>query len=370
MCIAPAPGVTRLRHKPDHVAARPAPQSGYLDSQYFIKEPQVHHPLPITRRQNLKLLCGAAGAVALPAWSQTYPQKPIRLVVPVAAGGGSDLVARLVAERLGRGLGATVVVDNVSGGGGVIACQTVARAPADGYTLLQSYVATHGTAPATRRLPYDALADFTPIAMVGGTPNVLVVAHTLPVQSAKEFFDYAKKNVGKISYGSAGQGSLTHLAMEQLKAAVGFFAVHVPYRGIAPAINDMFTGSTQAMMPGLAAATPHIQSGKLRPLAVTGRVRHPNFAQVPTLEELGLKGFDGVQWYGISGPAKLPNDIVLRLNREINKIIMADDFKQRLATEAIQPMPMSPQAFGAHIAADIQRWQRVVKERGIQMETS
>ncbi len=331
----------------------------------------MNTPSPFQRRQAIQMIgSGIAGLIALPARAQAFPNKTIRLIVPVAAGGGSDFIARSVADRLARGLGGSIVVDNISGGGGVVACQTTARAAPDGYTLMQSYVATHGTSPATRKLPYDALADFTPIGMIGGTPNVLVVPSNLPVNSAKEFIEYAKKNVGKLSYGSAGQGSLTHLAMEQLKAAAGIFAVHVPYRGIAPAINDMFTGSTQAMMPGLAAATPHIQGGKLKPLAVTGKQRHPNYPNVPTLEELGFKGFDGIQWYGISGPAKMPAEIVSRINAELGKVITAPDFKQRLAAEAVEPMPMSAEAFGNYIAADIKRWQRVVKERNIQMDAS
>jgi tripartite-type tricarboxylate transporter receptor subunit TctC len=328
-------------------------------------------PSPTKRRQAIHLIgAGIASTLALPARAQAFPNKTIRLIVPVAAGGGSDFIARTLSDRLARGLGGSVVVENISGGGGIVACQTVARAAPDGYTLIQSYVATHGTSPATRKLPYDAIADFTPIGMIGGTPNVLVVPSNLPVSSAKEFIAYAKKNVGKLSYGSAGQGSLTHLAMEQLKAAAGIFAVHVPYRGIAPAINDMFTGSTQAMMPGLAAATPHIQGGKLKPLAVTGKLRHPNFPNVPTLEELGFKGFDGIQWYGISGPAKVPAEIVNRINAELGKVIAQPDFKQRLAAEAVEPMPMSPEAFGNYIAADIKRWQQVVKERGIQLDAA
>jgi tripartite-type tricarboxylate transporter receptor subunit TctC len=325
----------------------------------------------LTRRQSiLGIGSGLSTLMAPPSYAQAYPNKPIRLIVPVSAGGGSDFIARQVADRLARGLGGSIVVENISGGGGQVACQTTARAAPDGYTLMQSYVATHGTSPATRKLPYDAIADFTPIGMIGGTPNVLVVPSSLPVNSAKEFIEYAKKNVGKLSYGSSGQGSLTHLAMEQLKAAAGIFAVHVPYRGIAPAINDMFTGSTQAMMPGLAAATPHLQGGKLKALAVTGSKRHPNFPNVPTLEELGYKGFDGVQWYGISGPAKMPTEIVNRINAELGKVIAAPDFKQRLAAEAVEPMPMSAAEFAAYIAADINRWKRVVKERKIEIETS
>jgi tripartite-type tricarboxylate transporter receptor subunit TctC len=307
--------------------------------------------------------------IAHTSLAQTYPTKPIKLIVPVAAGGGSDMIARQVAERLGRGLGQTIVVDNVSGGGGVIAAQTTQRAAPDGYTLMQSYVATHATSPATRKLTYDPIKDFTPVGMIGGTPNVLVVPVSLPTNTFKEFVDYAKKNVGKISYGSSGQGSLTHLAMEQLKDATGIFAVHVPYRGIAPAITDMLSGSTQAMMPGLAAATPHIKSGKLRPLAVTGAKRHPNFPEVPTFAELGYKGFDGVQWYGIVGPAKMPADVVKRLHEELQKVITSPDFKQRLSAEAVEPMPMSTEQFGAYMAADFARYQRVVKERKIEIGT-
>jgi tripartite-type tricarboxylate transporter receptor subunit TctC len=306
--------------------------------------------------------------VASTSHAQGYPNKPIKLIVPVAAGGGSDMIARQVAERLGRGLGQSIVVENVSGGGGVIASTTTQRAAPDGYTLMQAYVATHSTSPATRKLGYDPLKDFTPIGMIGGTPNVLVVPTTLAATSLKEFVAYAKQNVGKISYGSAGQGSLTHLAMEQFKDAASIFAVHVPYRGIAPAITDMLSGSTQAMMPGLAAATPHIRSGKLRPLAVTGRVRHPNFPDVPTLDELGYKGFDGVQWYGLVGPAKMPLDVVKRLHDELQKAITTPEFKQRLSAEAVDPMPMSSEQFAAYMAADLLRYQRVAKERKIEIE--
>jgi tripartite-type tricarboxylate transporter receptor subunit TctC len=324
-----------------------------------------------SRRKVLISIAGtAACAVARPGMAQgAYPNKPIRLIVPVAPGGGSDLIARQVADRLGRGLGTSIIVENIAGGGGLIACQTTVRAAPDGYTLMQSYVATHGTSPATRKLPYDALADFTHIGLIGGAPNVMVVPSNLPVGSVKELVDYAKKNVGKLSYGSSGPGSLTHLAMEQFKAAAGIFAVHVPYRGIAPAIADMFTGSTQIMMPGLPAAMQHIASGKLKPLAVTGRRRHAAVPKVPTLEELGYRGFDGVQWYGISGPAKMPADIVERLNAELNKAISSPDFKQKLSSEALDPLPQSPGFYGAYIAVDINRWKKVVRERNIQIES-
>ncbi|MEY4265607.1 MAG: hypothetical protein RIS90_142, partial [Pseudomonadota bacterium] len=167
----------------------------------------------------------------------TYPNKAIRYIVPVAAGGGSDMVGRTLTDRWGKQLNQTFVVDNQAGGGGVIACQLTAKAPPDGYTLLQGYVATHGTSPATRKLPYDPIRDFTPIGMIGGTPNVLVVNSSLPVSTLKEFADYLRKNPGKLSYGSAGAGSLTHLTMELFKQQVNSFMVHIPYRGVAPAFT-------------------------------------------------------------------------------------------------------------------------------------
>ena len=248
------------------------------------------------------------------SWADSFPSKPIRYIVPVAAGGGNDMIARVVTERWGRMLGQTFVVENQSGGGGVIASQTTMRAAPDGYTLMQGYVATHGTNPATRKVPYDPIKDFTPIGMIGATPNVLIVNSQVPVKNMKEFIDYVRKNPGKLSYGTAGQGSLTHMTMELFKQETGLFILHVPYRGIAPAINDLLGGQTQTMFPGLAAALQYIQSGKVRALAVTGPKRSPVLKDVPTMEELGFKGFDAMQWYGTVGPPGMPSDIVKRLN--------------------------------------------------------
>jgi len=297
-----------------------------------------------------------------------YPNKPVKIIAPVAPGGGVDLIARTVAERLTKALGQSFVVDNQSGGGGAIASANVARAPADGYTLLLAYVGTHGTNPAVRKLPYDAVKDFTPVAMVGGTPNVLVVYPGVPANDLKAFVAHAKKFPASLSYGSAGQGTLTHLAMEQFKLQAQFFSVHVPYRGIGPAFTDLMGGQTQALFPGLAAALPHIKSGKVRALAVTGLKRHPLIPDVPTFAELGYAGFDGVQWYGIVGPAKLPEKITTRLNEEINKAINNPELKDRLSAEAIQPMPMAPDAFGQYIRQDIARWTVVAKERRIEID--
>ncbi|RYY83568.1 MAG: tripartite tricarboxylate transporter substrate binding protein [Comamonadaceae bacterium] len=320
--------------------------------------------------QRRQLLQAASAAIALPglALAQAWPAKPIRYICPVAAGGGNDMIARVVTERWGRALGQTFVVDNQSGGGGVVACQTTAKAAPDGYTLMQGYVATHGTTPATRKVAYDAVRDFTPIGMIGATPNVLAINDNVPAKTVAEFIDYLKKNAGKVSYGSAGSGSLTHLTMELFKQETGTTLLHVPYRGIAPAINDVLGGQTQAMFPGLAAALPHLRSGRMRALAVTGKQRSPQLKDVPTMEEAGFKGFDAMQWYGSVGPAGLPADIVKRLNETQVAVLKAPDLAEKLAGEAVEPWPMTPEQFGDYIKADIARWTALAKARNIRLD--
>ena len=314
-------------------------------------------------------LAAAVAAIAGAGHAQTapYPSRTVKIIAPVAPGGGVDLVARTVAERLKKALGQPFFGDNMSGGGGVIAAQATMRAPADGYTLMLGYVATHGTNPAMRNIPYDAVKDFTAIAMVAGTPNVLVVSSGVPAVSVKELVALAKRS--PLSFGSAGQGSLTHLLVEQFKLVVDIQATHAPYRGIAPAITDVLGGQTQFMMPGLAAALQHIKSGKLRPLAVTGNKRHAVLPEVPTFEELGFSGFTAVQWYGIVGPAKMPLAVVSRLNEEINRAIALPELRERLSGEALEPMPMSSAEFSAFIAAEVARWTKLVRERNIEIGT-
>jgi tripartite-type tricarboxylate transporter receptor subunit TctC len=315
-------------------------------------------------------LLGASAALLLTgaARAQSFPSKPIRYIVPVAAGGGNDMIARVVTERWGRLIGQQFVVENQSGGGGVIACQTTARAAPDGYTLMQGYVATHGTTPATRHVSYDAVKDFTPIGMIGGTPNVLVVNAELPVKTLLQFIDYVRKNPGRVNYGSAGPGSLTHLTMELFKQEIGAFMLHIPYRGIAPAFTDLLGGQTQAMFPGLAAALPHLRSGRARALAVTGKARSDQLKDVPTLEESGFKGFDAMQWYGSVGPAGMPSDVVKRLNDTQVAVLKDPELRERLSIEAVEPMPMTPEHFGQFIRDDIQRWTALARARKIQLD--
>jgi tripartite-type tricarboxylate transporter receptor subunit TctC len=244
-----------------------------------------------------------------------------------------------------------------------------ARAAPDGYTLMVGYVGTHGTNPAVRKLQYDAVRDFTPVAMVGGTPNILVVGPSIPSPDLKSFIDYAKKNVAKINWATGGIGTLNHLALEQFRAAAKLEeAAYAHYKGIGPAITDMLGGQVNILMPGLAAALPHIRSGKLRPLAITGLKRNALLPDVPTFEESGYKGFDGVQWYGIVGPAKLPSDITRRLNAEINKALASPALRERLSSEAMETMPMTPEQFGAFMKADIAHWTALARERSIHLD--
>jgi tripartite-type tricarboxylate transporter receptor subunit TctC len=262
-----------------------------------------------------------------------------------------------------------MIIDNEGGGGGVIACQNAAKAPADGYTLMQGYVATLGTSPATRRnLPYDPIKDFTPIGMIGGTPNVLVVHPSVPAKNVKEFIDFIKKNPTSVSYGSSGQGSLTHLTMELFKQTGESPIVHIPYKGIAPAFNDLMGGQIQAMFPGLAAALPHIRSGRVRAIAVTGATRSSQLKDTPTLEEFGFKGFTALQWYGVVGPAGLPTQIVQKLNSTLNLVLSSPELKEKMAVEAVEPMTMSSDQFGNYIKADLSRWTKLAKERNIELD--
>jgi tripartite-type tricarboxylate transporter receptor subunit TctC len=323
------------------------------------------------RRSLIRLapaLC-ATLPLARAARAQGYPSRPIRYIVPVVAGGGSDLVGRTVAERWSKLLGQPIVVENLGGGGGVIACTTTMKAAPDGYTLMQGYVATHGTSPATRKLPYDPIADFTPVGMIGATPNVLVVNPTVPAATLEEFIEYLRKNPGRLSYGSAGAGSLTHLTMELFKQQVAGFMVHIPYRGIAPAFTDLIGGQTQAMFPGLAAALPHLRSNRVRAIAVTGARRHPLLPQVPTLIEGGLAGFEAQQWYGVVGPAALPAPVVKQLNDTLAQVLAAPDMREKLSVEAIEPMPQTADEFGRYIRAEITRWTKLARERHIELDS-
>jgi tripartite-type tricarboxylate transporter receptor subunit TctC len=311
------------------------------------------------------LLCAST---LLASAQLAYPGRPIRIIAPVQPGGGVDLVARTMADGLSAALGVPVFVDNQGAGGGIVASVATARAAADGYTLMVGYVGTHGTNPAVRKLPYDPIGDFTPIAMVGGTPNVFIVPMDVPSSSLHEFVEYAKSNPGKLAYGSGGAGTLVRLAMEQFKLVTNLDMVHVAYRGVGAAFPDLFGGRIHAMLPGLAAALPHIKANRVKALAVTGARRHPLLPDVPTFRELGYPEFDGVQWYGIVGPANLPLSTVKRLNEAIVKMLDEPELRNRLSSEALEPMPMTPDQFGRYMTADIAHWTTLVKQQKLDFQ--
>jgi tripartite-type tricarboxylate transporter receptor subunit TctC len=296
-----------------------------------------------------------------------YPVRSVRIIAPQSPGGGVDLVGRIVADRLSRALGQPFLIDNQAGAGGAIATEQAARATPDGYTLEIGYVATHATNPAVKKVPYDPVRDFTPIAMIGGTPNLLVARSSMPVKTLKEFVEYARAHPAQMNYGTSGKGTLNHLVMEQFKAAANFPSLSVPYRSIGQAFTDLMGGQVLSIFPGLAAGLPHVRSGAARPLAVTGDKRHPVLPEVPTLKESGYEDFEGLTWYGIVGPAKMPPAIVARLNAEINKILAAPDFREKLSGEALNTMPMSPPQFGKYIADEVAHWTQVARANKIQL---
>jgi tripartite-type tricarboxylate transporter receptor subunit TctC len=327
------------------------------------------------RRAGLAMALVLLPAVVLimagaPAMAQdNYPSRPVKIIAPQAPGGGVDLVARIIADRLRVAMGQSFVVENQAGAGGAIATQMTARAQPDGYTLMIGYVATHATNPAVKHnLGYDAVKDFTPIAMLGGTPNLLVVAREVPVSTLQDLVSYAKANPGKVNYGTSGVGTLNHLLMEQFKHASGAPVLAVPYRSIGQAFTDAMGGQIQVIFPGLAAAMPHVRSGAFKPLAVTGDKRQPLLPNVPTFKESGYEGFNGLTWYGIVGPARLPEAITKKLNEEINKVLAAPDLRDKFNAEALNVMPMTPPQFGKYIADEIAHWTAVARDSRIEAE--
>ena len=314
------------------------------------------------------LTCCALVACAAAVAQDAYPSRSVKIIAPQAPGGGVDLVARIIAEKLRIALGQTFWIENVAGAGGAIAAQTAARAKPDGYTLMIGYVATHATNPAVKKSGYDPVKDFTPIAMLGGTPNLLVVARQVPVSTLHEFVAYAKANPTKVQYGTSGVGTLNHLVMEQFKHASGVPSMAVPYRSIGQAFTDAMGGQVQVIFPGLAAAMPHVRSGAFKPLAVTSDKRHPLLPDVPTFKELGYEGFEGVTWYGIVGPAAMPDAITRKLNDEINKLLALPDVREQFAEQALTVMPMAPAQFGKYIADEIAHWTAVARASRIEAE--
>ena len=325
----------------------------------------------IVRHAALFLLGVSAFALAAIAGAQApaYPTKPIRLVVPFPAGGATDILAREVAKHLTDAWGQSVVVDNRPGAGGNIGSELVAKAAPDGYTLEMGTVGTHAiNASLYSKMPYDHVKDFVPVILVAGVPNVLEVNPALPVNSVQELIAYAKANPGKLNFASSGSGTSIHLSGELFKVMAGVQMMHVPYKGSAPALQDLIGGQVQLMFDNLPPSLPQIKAGKLRALAVTSAARAPALPDTPTVAEAGLPGFEASSWFGVLAPAGTPPEIVNKLNAEIAKWLASPGAKEKLANVGANIAGGTPEDFARHIQAETAKWAKVVKESGAKVD--
>ena len=303
------------------------------------------------------------------ALAQGFPNKQIRLVAPSAPGDAPDVIARLVAEKLSATLGQQVVVDNKPGAGGVVGSEIVAKAPADGYTLIMGNAGSHGiNAAVYTKLPYDIQRDFAPVSQIAVAPNIFIVNPSVPAKTIQEFIAYAKTKPGQLNYASGGNGSSSHMSMELLKTMAGIDVAHVPYKGSTPALTDLIGGQASIMSVNLPPAVPHVKSGRLRALAVTTKTRSPLLPDVPTVAESGLPDFETVAWFGVLAPAATPKDVVARLSAEIAKIAKSPEMRERLSALGAEPVGSTPEESAAIIARDIAKWTTLAKSVGIRVD--
>jgi tripartite-type tricarboxylate transporter receptor subunit TctC len=309
------------------------------------------------------LLAATTTLLAPLAHAQGYPTKPIRLVIPFPASGATDIFGRAVSQKLAERLGQPVVVDNKPGAGGTIGSDIVAKAPADGYTLLLATSSTHSIGPSFgTRLPYDAVADFTPIAYVGNAPSIMLVPNSSPAKNVREWVEYARKNPGRLNYASSGNGTVVHLTAEYFKAQAGLYLVHIPYRGTALAIPDLVSGKVDVLFDSLPSGLPHVKEGRLRALGITSLKRSPLLPDLPPVSDT-IPGFESVTWFGMYGPKGMPVEVVNRVNRAVNQALQDPEVKERLARLGIEPTGGSPQEFAAMTDRDRAKWKKIISER-------
>lgn len=321
----------------------------------------------------IRLTLALCAALLAPwtAFAQAWPAaKPLRMVIPFPAGGATDIIGRLVAQKLAGALGQQVVVDNKPGAGGTIGADLVAKAPPDGYTILMATSSTHSIGPAlSARLPYDAFKDFAPVALVANAPSVLVVGQSFPAATAQELVALLKKNPGKYNFGSSGIGTYPHLAAEMLKLrAGGLFVVHIPYRGTGLVITDLVAGQIGFLMDSIVSAQPHIRDGRVRALAVSGTRRSGSLPNVPTFAEAGVPGMDFSNWFGVFAPAGTPAEVVSRLNRELNAIVRSPEVADLLARSGAEPAGSTPEQFAKIYRDEYENWKIVIQRAGIKAE--
>ena len=321
-------------------------------------------------KRRLLVLVSALGCALAPTvgLAQGYPAKPIRLIVPFPAGGATDILARALSQKLGEKIGQTVVVENRPGAGGTIGADAASKSAPDGYTLLLATSSTHSIGPAVNpKIPYNAEADFTPIAYVASSPNVVVVPNTLPVKTMRELIDYARKSPGKLNYASSGNGTIVHLTTEYFKAQSDTFILHIPYRGTALAIPDLVSGKVDVMFDSFVTGMPHVKDGKLRALAVTSLKRTALAPDLPAVSE-ALPGFESVTWFGLYGPKALPADLTAKVNQAVNAALADADVKERFARLGAEPTGGTPQAFASMVKADNTKWKKIIADRKIVVE--
>jgi tripartite-type tricarboxylate transporter receptor subunit TctC len=303
------------------------------------------------------------------ARAQAYPTKTVRMVIPFPPGGSLDITGRLIAQKLTEMWGQPVVVENKPGAGGNIGADFVAKSPPDGYTILMGALSTHAVNPSLyKTMPYDATKDFAPITLIAITPNVLVVNASSPVNNVKEFIAYTKANPGKLSFGSGSNGSAGHLAGELYKVETGTDAVHIPFKGGAPATQALLAGDTQFMFDNLANAMAQVKAGKLKALAVTTGQRSKLVPDLPTMAEAGLPGFDISTWYGFFAPAGTPPAVVARWNADVTKILNSPEVRDKIMADGAEPAPDTPEQFSQFIAKELAKYARIVKASGAKVD--
>ena len=309
----------------------------------------------------MRVIAVLLAALPVLAIAQSYPSKPVRIIVPTAPGGGADFVGRLLAHGLNQSLGQPVIVDNRGGGGTTIGVAAAAKSPPDGYTLLLQHNSLAFNATFYRKLPYDTLKDLAPITIIATQPYIVAVHPSLPVRSTKELVALAKARPGQLAYASGGAGSGPYMGAELLKHAAKIDVLHVPYKGAGPAFADLMSGEVQMMVVTMSTALPHVRSGKVRGLAVSSTTRVPAAPGLPTVSESGVPGYEFAVWYGLFAPAGTPAAIVARLNDEAPKVLAASDTRDKLVAGGLTPLRSSPEEFAALIRRDIAKWAAVVK---------
>ena len=323
--------------------------------------------MPIAKMVQAAALA-AMVVTAAPALGQAYPTKPIRIVAPSTPGDAPDVIARLVADKLSVALGQQVVVDNKPGAGGVVGSESVAKSPADGYTLIMGNAGSHGiNAAVYSKLPYDIQRDFAPVSQVAIAPNVMVINPSIPANSVAEFIAYAKGQPGRLSYASGGNGSSAHMSMELFKSMAGIDVQHIPYKGSSPALTDLIGGQVAVFIGNMPPTVPHIKAGKLRALAVTTRSRSALMPELPTIADT-LPGYETVAWFGVLAPAGTPPDIVNKLSVEIGKIARSPEMREKLVAMGAEPVGGTPEEFKAVIDRDIAKWKPLAQKVGIKVD--